>query len=43
MTLVKYFENANTRAHKFYTLWLAIGKQGRSDRGLRTMKGSVGT
>jgi hypothetical protein len=38
LTLVKCFKNANTRAHKFYTLWLASWKLGRSGYGLRKRK-----
>jgi hypothetical protein len=41
LTLVKCFKNANTRAHKLYTFWLAIGKQGRSGHGLEKRKGGV--
>jgi hypothetical protein len=37
LTLVKCFKNANTRAHKFYTLWLVSWKQGRSGCGLLTV------
>ena len=39
LTLVKCFKNANTRAHKFYTLCLASWKQGQSGFGLRKRKG----
>ena len=42
LILVKCFENANTHAHKFYTLWLASWKQGRSGCGLRKRKGGEG-
>jgi hypothetical protein len=36
-------KNADTRAHKFYTLWLASWKQGRSVWRDRKRKGDAGT
>jgi hypothetical protein len=42
LTLKNALKNANTCAHKFYTLWLASWKQGQSGFGLRKRKGGEG-